>query len=46
MKRRTRILVRRQSNWFRKENADINWFDLEETATTEIISWVAENLEG
>lgn len=28
MKRATRVLVRRQANWFKADDPDINWFDL------------------
>ncbi len=36
MKRRTRIFVRRQANWFKENDPNINWFQVDEDSIEEI----------
>ncbi len=36
IKRRTRLLVRRQANWFKEDNPDIHWFDSREDPLEEV----------
>jgi tRNA dimethylallyltransferase len=38
IRRRTRLLVRRQANWFKQDDPDIYWFDAEEAPMLEIES--------
>ena len=40
MRKRTRVLVRRQSNWFKQSDPRITWFDLESIGTEEVVSAV------
>lgn len=46
MKRRTRIFVRRQANWFKKEDPAIHWFMINQDTTNEIElviqNWLSE----
>jgi len=47
MKRKTRILIRRQANWFRLTDPLINWFDAQPGVEAQIIetvqTWLKEN---
>ncbi len=47
IKRATRVLVRRQANWFKVNDPGIHWFDLSTTGDTAIIkfirSWLGSN---
>jgi tRNA dimethylallyltransferase len=36
MKRRTRIFIRRQANWFKKDDPSIHWFNVNEDTTFQI----------
>lgn len=36
MKRRTRVLIRRQANWFKLDDPEIHWFNYSEHALTDI----------
>ncbi len=36
MRRRTRIFVRRQANWFKSDDPSIHWFDLGDAKLEEI----------
>jgi len=46
MKRRTRIFVRRQANWFKKEDPAIHWFMINQDTSNEIElviqNWLSE----
>ncbi len=37
MKRRTRIFVRRQANWFKREDPSIHWFSVNDNTSNEIV---------
>ena len=39
MKRRTRQYVRRQANWFKRDDPTIHWFDLDNNSINEIIEF-------
>ena len=47
MKRATRVLVRRQANWFKIDDPAISWFDLSNTGVDTIVnfirSWLTKN---
>jgi len=47
IKRRTRVFVRHQANWFKMDDPTIHWFRAEDASETEIektiIQWLAEN---
>lgn len=45
IKRRTRILIRRQANWFREDDPAIHWFLAKEGVAQEIIATVQQWLE-
>jgi tRNA dimethylallyltransferase len=45
IKRRTRIFVRRQSNWFKLSDTEINWFNMEEHSVSEIEQFIRFKLE-
>lgn len=45
MKRKTRTFVRRQANWFKSSDPDINWFTLKDEVTEELINFIQDWLE-
>ncbi len=45
IRRRTRILIRRQANWFREDDPEIHWFLAKEGVAQEIIETVQQWLE-
>jgi len=40
IKRRTRLFVRRQANWFKESDARMRWFDAGQVQSTEIIEFI------
>ena len=40
MKRRTRDYIRRQSNWFKLSDPNIQWFTAGETASTDVAQYI------
>ena len=42
MKRRTHQYVRRQANWFKKDDERINWFDIDCMSVSEILSLMGD----
>lgn len=46
MKRRTRIFVRRQANWFKANDPDIHWFRMTEGTVNEITRVIQDWLVG
>jgi tRNA dimethylallyltransferase len=40
IKRRTRIFIRHQTNWFKKEDARIRWFDMQADVIEEIYPYI------
>ena len=40
IKRRTRLFVRRQANWFKESDPRIRWFDAAQVQSTEIIEFI------
>lgn len=46
IKRATRVLVRRQANWFKADDPDIHWFDLAQTPISAITALVESWLES
>ena len=42
MKRKTRILVRRQANWFKMEDPEIRWFTQSDDAAEAVISYLQQ----
>jgi tRNA dimethylallyltransferase len=44
MKRITRIFVRRQANWFKEEDEQINWFEVREGIVDKLESYLQEKL--
>lgn len=42
MKKKTRIFVRRQSNWFKPDDPDIYWFKIDHNVMKEIVSVIRE----
>lgn len=44
MKRRTRVFVRRQSNWFKHQDPNISWFNLDQFSTSQEALVVIANL--
>lgn len=45
IRRATRIYVRRQANWFKRDDPSIHWFDLSQLTLDEIIAFVANWLK-
>lgn len=45
MKRLTRIFVRRQANWFKENDPEINWFRASPGIQEEITAWLRNKLE-
>ncbi len=45
IRKSSRILVRRQSNWFKQSDERIKWFDMETTAIQEIIQYIESRLQ-
>jgi len=45
MKRLTRVFVRRQSNWFKLEDLNIKWFEMNATTTIDSEQWIKLQLE-
>lgn len=45
MKRRTRLFVRRQANWFKENDTRIRWFDVTQNGKDEIIKFI-KNKKG
>jgi tRNA dimethylallyltransferase len=45
MKRRTRNFVRRQANWFRKDDPEIHWFDVSADEVGNIEKLIMENFK-
>lgn len=45
IKRRTRIYVRRQANWFKPADPTIKWFNLSEQSIFEIIKYIYQMLQ-
>jgi tRNA dimethylallyltransferase len=43
IKRKTRILVRRQTNWFKPDDERIKWFMIDDEILPKIISYIQEN---
>ncbi len=46
MRKETRRFVRQQGTWFRLDDPEIHWFDLEETSAEQVIGFVSEWLAG
>ncbi|MCZ7551357.1 MAG: tRNA (adenosine(37)-N6)-dimethylallyltransferase MiaA [Anaerolineales bacterium] len=46
MKRATRVFVRRQANWFKQDNADIQWFDASQDPTARMEAAIRGFLMG
>ena len=46
IKRSTRILVRRQANWFKAQDPSIRWFDLSETNPSNIEAFIHHWIES
>jgi tRNA dimethylallyltransferase len=46
IKSQTHLYVRRQRNWFKPNDTDINWFDLEKYGDAEIHEIIAQFVEG
>ncbi|UCH59957.1 MAG: tRNA (adenosine(37)-N6)-dimethylallyltransferase MiaA [Anaerolineales bacterium] len=46
MKRRTRVFVRRQANWFKLENPDIHWYGMKANVVDEIEAAIREWLRA
>lgn len=46
MKRQTRIFVRRQANWFKKDDPNIAWFEMNPGIEHQIIAFVSGWLSG
>lgn len=50
IKKKTRIFIRRQANWFKADDPDINWFEVDHNVMIEIESvikeWMSEGLKG
>lgn len=44
IKRNTRILVRRQTNWFKPTDAEINWFDVQQDVTDRLEIFIRDRL--
>jgi tRNA dimethylallyltransferase len=44
MKRITRIFVRRQGNWFKEDDAQIKWFDMQTRPLNTILEYIKGNL--
>ena len=44
IRRETRRFVRQQATWFRLDDPQIHWFDLEKASVTQVIAWVQELL--
>ena len=44
MKRATRIFVRRQGNWFKEDDAQIQWFDMGEETDHQVEQYLRERL--
>ena len=44
MKRITRIFVRRQANWFKEDDAQIRWFDMQTKPLNEILIYIKTRL--
>ena len=40
IKKRTRIFIRHQANWFKKDDARIRWFDMSDTVFQEISEYI------
>jgi tRNA dimethylallyltransferase len=40
MRRLTRIFVRRQANWFKLDDPEIHWFDVEDSSQNEIVTLI------
>jgi tRNA dimethylallyltransferase len=45
MKRKTRIFIRRQANWFKKDDPEINWFQMNYETSEKIIGVIFNWLE-
>ncbi|MEO8358234.1 MAG: tRNA (adenosine(37)-N6)-dimethylallyltransferase MiaA [Chloroflexota bacterium] len=46
IRRATRIFVRRQANWFKESDPNINWFRVEEGIVEEIESYIRKSLQS
>ena len=46
MKRATRVYVRRQSNWFRENDPQIKWFDMNENSLQEANAYIQARLNA
>lgn len=46
MKRRTRVFVRRQANWFKETDPEIHWFDARQLNVVEVIERRIRNGQG
>jgi tRNA dimethylallyltransferase len=46
MRRKTRIFIRRQANWFKADDPNINWFRANHEISEEIVKFIFEWLQG
>ena len=46
LRRHTRQLIRRQYNWFRLDDPAVTWFDLEDTATEDVLAAIVRKLDS
>jgi tRNA dimethylallyltransferase len=42
LRRRTRIFVRRQANWFKKNDPDIHWFQVDQSTVEKLVQLIQE----
>jgi tRNA dimethylallyltransferase len=45
MRRKTRIFIRRQANWFKADDPNINWFRANHEISEEIVKFIFEWLQ-
>lgn len=46
IRRATRVFVRRQANWFKESDPDIQWFQIEQGVVDEIESYIYQSLKS
>jgi tRNA dimethylallyltransferase len=42
IRRETRRFIRQQATWFRADDPQIHWFDLEEVSPSEVVTFVRD----